>query len=131
MSRQRISHIIEKVGIDYDDRRSHKRAPGRLSSCLSYGDDGRSADCVLLDLSASGAKVRFDPAHGDVETVNLKAGRRLKIATASDFPVEVVWQDGPIVGLRFLNDPREVADALEAFLPPEYACFDDLERTAA
>jgi hypothetical protein len=130
MSRQRISHIIEKVGIDYDERRSHKRAPGRLSSCLSYGDDGRSADCVLLDLSASGAKVRFDRAHGDVGTANLRAGRRLKITTATDFPVEVVWQDGPVVGLRFLSDPYEVADALEAFLPAEYTRVDELERAA-
>ena len=57
MSEKRSSYMIEKVGIDYPERRSDKRAPVMLSGCLSYGDDGRLADCVVLDISASGAKV--------------------------------------------------------------------------
>ncbi len=130
MSEKRSGYMIEKVGIDYEERRSYKRAPGMLSGCLSYGDDGRLADCVVLDISASGAKVKFDKTLGDGEGVNLRLGQRLKIAAAIDFPVEVVWQDGPVVGLRFLNDPYEVAGALEKLLPPECVRFDDVERDA-
>ncbi len=128
MSEQRSSYMIEKVGIDYQERRSYKRAPGMLSGCLSYGDEGRLANCVLLDISATGAKVEFDETPGDGEGINLRLGQRLKIAAAIDFPVEVVWQDGPVVGLRFLNDPYEVAGALEGLLPPECVRFDDVER---
>ena len=86
---------------------------------------------MLLDLSASGAKVRFDRTRGEAGTGNRRAGRRLKIATVADFPVEVVWQDGPFVGLRFLSDPHEVAGSLEAFLPPKYTLADETEPAAA
>ncbi len=130
MSEKRNSYMIEKVGIDYQERRSYKRALAILSGCLSYGDDGRLADCAVLNISAGGAKVKFDKPLGDAEGVNLSLGPRLKIAAAIDFPVEVVWQDGPVVGLRFLNDPYEVAGALEELLPPECVRFDDVERDA-
>ena len=130
MSEKRSSYMIEKVGIDYQERRSYKRAAGMLSGCLSYGDDGRLADCAVLDISAGGAKVKFDEPLGDAEGLNLSLGQRLKIAAAIDFPVEVVWQDGSVVGLRFLNDPYEVAGALEELLPPECVRFDDVERDA-
>ncbi len=130
MSEKQSSYMIDKVGIDYQERRSYKRALEMLSGCLSYGDDGRLADCVILDISAGGAKIKFDKPLGDVEGVNLSLGQRLKIAAAIDFPVEVVWQDGSVVGLRFLNDPYEVAGALEELLPPECVRFDDVERVA-
>ncbi len=130
MSEKRSSYMIEKVGIDYLERRSYKRAQKMLSGCFSYGDDGRLADCVILDISSGGAKVKFDSPLDDAEGVNLSFGQRLKIATAIDFPVEVVWQDGSVAGLRFLNDPYEVAGALEELLPPEYVRLDDVERVA-
>ncbi len=130
MSDKRSSYMIEKVGIDYQDRRSYKRVPGMLSVCLICGDDGRLTDCVLLDISAMGAKVKFDNSSGDEEDVNLRLGQRLKIAATIDFSVEVTWQDGPVVGLRFLNDPQEVAAALKELLP-ECDPFDDFETDAA
>ena len=74
MSEKRSSYMIEKVGIDHRERRSYKRAPGMLSGCLSYGDDGRLADCVVLDISATGAKVKFNITPGDGECVNLRLG---------------------------------------------------------
>lgn len=127
MSEKRSSYIIEKVGIDYQERRSCQRAVKMLCGCLSYGDDGRLADCVIPDVSAGGAKVKFDRPLGDREGVDLRPGPRLRIAAAVDLPVEVAWQDGSVVGLRFLNDPYEVAGALEALLPAERVRFDDVE----
>ncbi len=130
MSEKLSSFYAEKVGIDYQERRSYKRAPGMLTGCLSYSADGRLTDCVLLDISARGAKVKLDKIPGDGEAVNLRLGQRLKIGAAIDLPVKVVWQDGPVVGLRFLNDPYEVAGALQELLPPECVRFDDVERDA-
>ena len=127
MSEKRSGYMIEKAGIDYQERRSYKRALALLSGGLSFGDDGRLVDCAVLDISASGARVKLDKPLGDGEDVNLRLEKRLKIAAPMDFSVEVAWQDGSIVGLRFLNDPCEVAVALEALLPPECVRFDDVE----
>ena len=130
MSEKQNSQMTEKVDLDYEERRSYKRALAMLSGCLSNGDDGRPVDCLVLDISATGAKVKFDRPLGQEEGVNLRLDKRLKIAAPIDFPVEVAWQDGAIVGLRFLNDAYEVAVALEELLPPEWVRFDDVERDA-
>ncbi len=130
MPDKRNSHMIEKVGIDYQDRRSDKRGPGMLSACLICGDDSQVANCVLLDISAMGAKVNVDKCSGDGEYVDLSLGQRLMIAPFIDFPVEVIWQDGPVVGVRFLSDPQEVAAALKELLP-ECDPFDDVETDVA
>lgn len=130
MSDKRISHMMDKVGIDYPDRRSEKRGPGMLSACLICGDDGQVANCLLLDVSAMGAKVKFDKRSGYGEHVNLSSALRLTIAAFVDFPVEVIWQDDRTVGLRFLSDPQQVAAVLKEFLP-ECVSFDDVETDAA
>ncbi len=126
MSDKRSSHMVEKVGIDYHDRRSAKRGPGMLSACLICGDDGQVANCVLLDISAIGAKV----SSSDGEHVDLSLGQRLMIAASINFPIEVIWQDGPVVCLRFLSDPQQVAAALKELLP-ECVPFDDVETDVA
>jgi hypothetical protein len=129
MSKKRSNYLIEKVGIDYQEGRSYARAVKMLPGCLSYGD-GRLADCVVLDISATGAQVKFDKALGDGDGFSTGFELRLKIAAAIDFPVEVVWQDGSVVGFRFLTDPCEVGVALEKWLPPAIAWFNDVEQKA-
>ncbi len=126
MSDKRSSYMEKKVSIDYHDRRSAKRGPGMLSACLICGDDGQVANCVLLDISAIGAKV----SSGDGERVDLSLGQRLMIEPFIEFPVEVIWHDGRVVGLRFLSDPQQVAAALKELLP-EGVPFDDVERDVA
>ena len=122
MSDKRSSYMENKMaGIDYRDRRSAKRGPGMLSACLICGDDGQVANCVLLDISAIGAKV----SSSDGEHVDLILGQRLMIEAFIEFPIEVIWQDGPVVGLRFLSDPQQVAAALKEWLP-ECVPFEDL-----
>ncbi len=126
MPEKRSSYMMEKVGIDYHERRSAKRGPGMLSACLICGDDGQVARCVLLDISTIGAKV----SSSDGEHVDLGLGQRLMIGAFIKFPVEVIWQEGPVVGLRFLSDPQQVAAALQEWLP-ECVPPDDLETDAA
>ncbi len=130
MSDKRSSYMEKKVDIDYHDRRSAKRGPGMLSACLICGDDGQVANCVLLDISALGAKVMHRKSSSDGKDVDLSSGQRLMIAAFSDFPVEVIWQVGPVVGLRFLSDPQQVAAAIKERLP-ECVPPDDVETDAA
>ncbi len=126
MSDKRSSYMEKKVGIDYHDRRSTKRGPGMLSACLVCGDEGQVANCVLLNISPIGAKV----SSSDGEHVDLSLGQRLMIEKFIEFPVEVVWQDGPVVGLRFLSDPQQVAATLKELLP-ECVPFDDVVTDVA
>ncbi len=128
MSDKRSSYMIEKVGIDYSERRAYKRAIKTLSGCLVYGEDGKTVDCAVLDLSVGGAKIKVDQLPGDGEDFNLRLGQRLKIAAPVDLPVEIVWQDGAVAGVRFLKDHYEVARALEELLPVECLRFDDIEQ---
>jgi len=105
--------MIEKVGIDFPERRFFNRARGKLPGSLNYGDVRQSDECTVLDISVTGAKVRLDT---DTEYIKERTWQRLKIGAAIDFPIELVWQDGLCFGLRFLTDPSEVAAALENLL---------------
>lgn len=104
--------MIEKVGIDFPERRSCRRARGMLPGSVSYGDKEQCAECIILDISVTGAKIRL---RTDVEAERIKRNMRLrlKIGTRFDFPIDVVWGDGTYLGLRFLTDPSHIAAALE------------------
>jgi transposase len=93
----------------WKDRRTYPRRHVVLEGRLRGG--GGEQDCVLLDLSASGAMVRLsDPApstaHVAVSTEHFGelAGR-------------VVWQMHNVVGLRFADRPQEVARTVAAAAP--------------
>jgi hypothetical protein len=122
--------MVKKVGIDYTERRSHRRGPGMRLPCFLCDDAGQVANCVLLDISALGAKVKLDTGHGDRERIDPSTVRRLGVASLVHFPVEVVWQDGSIVGFRFLSDAQEAAEAINELLP-QCVAFDDIETDAA
>ena len=93
-----------------------------LLACLICGDDGQRAKSVLLNISTRGAKVQFDKSSGDGENVDLSSGLRLMIAPFINHPVKVIWRDSSAIGLSFLSDPREIADALAKFLPEIVRC---------
>ena len=121
---------MEKVGIDYTERRLYERVPGMRLPCLLSDDDGQVVNCVLLDISPIGAKVKLDKGHVDGKRVDLSIVQRLVVASLVNFPVEVTWQDGPFVGFRFLSDAQEATEAIIRFLP-ECIPFDDTETDAA
>lgn len=121
---------IEKLGIDYTERRLYKRGPGMRLPCLLCDDDGQTVKCLLLDISATGAKVKLETGGSDGERVDLSTVRRLGVASLVHFPVEVAWQDGSFVGLRFLSDAQEATEAINELLP-QCDPFDDIETDAA
>jgi hypothetical protein len=119
--------MIEKVGIDYQDRRSHRRGPGMLAACLIHADDGRLAGCQLLNLSTGGATVKLDQMPDEGRGLDLSSAIRLRIAATDALPVEVVWQEGLVVGLRFPDASGEKADALAEVLALGGKRLDDLD----
>ena len=122
--------MVNKVGIDYAERRLYKRGPGMRLPCSLCDDDGQVVNCVLLDISPMGTKVKLDKGLGDGERVDLRIVRRLIVASLVNFPVEVIWQDGPFVGFRFLTDAQEATEAIMRLLP-ECVPSDDIESDAA
>jgi hypothetical protein len=83
------------------DRRRHGRKVVSYLATLAFGRDILS--CYVLDFSDGGARV----ALRDSRTV-VRGAARLSCSAFGDFPAEVVWQKGALVGLRFENAPSEL-----------------------
>lgn len=103
--------------VEDDERRAYKRAYVVVSGQVSSpeGQDEK-VNCVILDLSANGAKVRFD------EPLMSDQIKKITLASTVDFDVEVAWTNGVFAGLKFLDTPEKVASILAGVLPD--GCLD-------
>jgi hypothetical protein len=93
----------------WKDRRHYPRCHVILAGRLRGGVDEQ--DCVLLDLSASGAMVRLsDPTPSPA---------RVSVTTEpfGELRGRVVWQMHNVVGLRFAERPQHVARLVQAAAP--------------
>ncbi len=93
----------------WNDRRLYARSHVVLNGRLRGGIEEQ--DCVLLDLSATGAMVRLsDPgpsrAHVAVSTEHF-----------GELQGRVVWQMHNVVGLRFSDRPQQVARMIQSAAP--------------
>ncbi len=93
----------------WTDRRHYGRSHVILNGRLHGGVEEQ--DCVLLDLSASGAMVRLSdpapsPAHVTVTTEHF-----------GELRGRVVWQMHNVIGLRFADRPQQVARIVQAAAP--------------
>jgi PilZ domain len=93
----------------WKDRRSYARRHVILNGRLRGGIEEQ--DCVLLDLSASGAMVRLSdpapsPAHVAVTTEHF-----------GELRGRVIWQVHNAIGLRFADRPQQIARVVQAAAP--------------
>lgn len=93
----------------WKDRRLYARSHVILQGRLHGGIEEQ--DCVLLDLSASGAMVRLSdpapsPAHVTVSSPHF-----------GELRGRVVWQAHNVIGLRFADRPQQVARIVQAAAP--------------
>lgn len=80
---------------DDKNRRQERRRSVRIASILT--SDGRSPiSCVVLDLSASGARLHI---HDQAEVPD--EFRLLLVATGDEHPCTTVWRSGNEMGVRF------------------------------
>ncbi len=88
------------------ERQRHPRRlvlyPGTVRCSDSVGD------CEVVDLSATGAKVRLEEEFECTSPLTLSFD-------IGEFEGEVVWQNEEFVGIKFNEDPSEVATAIEAY----------------
>ncbi|HEX9768941.1 MAG TPA: PilZ domain-containing protein [Kiloniellales bacterium] len=93
----------------WNDRRLYARSHVILNGRLRGGIEEQ--DCMLLDLSASGAMVRLSdpapsPAHVAVTTEHF-----------GELRGRVIWQMHNVIGLRFADRPQQVARIVQAAAP--------------
>jgi PilZ domain len=88
------------------ERRRHERSPLLYSGSLHKSDD--NIDCVIKDISASGARLAM-------ERRLVEAGDCvLDIDGVGLIPSRVVWQSGDHAGVQFLSDPGMVQTWISA-----------------
>jgi hypothetical protein len=84
--------------------RNRRRHPRRHTRIRAWADPGGAApvvDCVVLDLSESGANVMSVTGVDLPETFELQVDMRNKMGQA-----EVMWRDGASVGVK-LDKPKK------------------------
>ncbi len=107
-----IEQIIDEELVklrDPADRRRFARVSVLMSGKLFSG--GEMVDCVVLNISAGGAKVRV------LQPLEFDSAVRLRVERFGDFPGVVAWQDGAYIGLQFLIEPSEVIRRVAETLP--------------
>lgn len=99
------------------ERRRFRRARMILLGAIATGAETAKpaeAECVVLDLSVTGARLRLDGSVPNQGLVTLRT-RRFPPLTA-----QVVWRAGAEAGLRFLRPPAETAALFAGVLPETY-----------
>lgn len=94
---------------EYSDQRRYKRKPVLYGARLETPNG--AYDCITLDLSLGGAKLRLS------NTVELKQPVALVLDRFGVLQAEIVWQRPGLVGLRFTDDPEYVGSILGRTLP--------------
>jgi hypothetical protein len=94
------------------ERRRHERISVSFFGTVRL-TAGRSAECLVVDLSAGGAKIML----GEHLAIAPADPVGLEIEKFGAFRAEAVWRRGTFVGLRFSEPPEAVAAAFKNFLP--------------
>ncbi len=96
--------LIDEAGVSEKDQRRHIRKRVLWAAQLETADG--TFNCIVLNVSRSGAKLRFAKVVQTQEPVALLGDAFGKI------PAEVVWQRGDKVGIRFAADPEQIAQMM-------------------
>lgn len=91
------------------DRRQHKRKPVLWAARIETREG--PCDCIILDLSLGGAKLRSAAPVAAQQTVTLVIDR------FGALHAEVIWARSGRMGLRFVDAPDQIAHILGATLP--------------
>ncbi len=91
------------------DRRDHPRFTVVWTGRIQIAP--KPVECVILNISAAGAKLRVF-AH-----VDLPADFNLTVDRFGEFPATLVWSDGRSAGVNFVGDPKRISEIFATALP--------------
>jgi len=100
----RISKLIHSLLENPETNKEQRAAP--RSSVLWSGQlnaGARGAQCRVLNISPYGAKVRL------LEGLTHATHVSVKIERFGEFPADVIWRDGDNLGIKFHDDPDDIA----------------------
>ena len=80
------------------ERRKSERLPILLEAAVSVDSD--VINCVILDISAGGAKLQLKGTEVHLEDDQVKL-IRLNIPGFGDFDGEIIWTDDEYIGIKF------------------------------
>jgi hypothetical protein len=80
------------------DRRVAPRRKTRFKATLVHGPDRTTTDCVVRDLSETGARLRLEAPEGLPATFHL-----IWLAEKAVIEVESVWRSQDEMGVKFLS----------------------------
>lgn len=80
------------------DRRGAARRKTRFKATLVHGPDRATTDCVVRDLSETGARLRLEAPGGLPTTFHL-----IWLAEKAVLEVESVWRSQDEMGVKFLS----------------------------
>jgi len=80
-----------------DGRRAERRR-ALLGAKLVYGDGAFTTDCVVRDLSTTGARVKLPEGQAVPENVFL-----VELRSGVAYAARVVWKRHPLIGLAFIE----------------------------
>ncbi len=96
-------------GASPSDRRQHKRKPVLWAARVETREG--PFECIILDLSLGGAKLRGGAPVAAKQIVTLVIDR------FGALRAEVMWARSGHMGLRFADNPEQIAHVLGATLP--------------
>jgi hypothetical protein len=96
-------------GATPSDRRQHKRKPVLWAARIETREG--PCECIILDLSLGGAKVRSPASVVKEQMVTLVIDR------FGALNAQVIWARSGKLGLRFVDQPDQIAHVLGATLP--------------
>ena len=97
-----MTYLDEHKGLSYT--REYERREILTKGKIKNGQCWH--DCLIINLSVRGAKIRIDSAFqqgGDV---------LLQIGNFGEFDGVVAWHNAQDIGITFTNDPAEMADVV-------------------
>lgn len=97
------------------DRRKFKRARFLMSGILISGD--HAIQCVILDLSVNGARIKTP------QPTEPSSAVKLNLAGSVELNSEVMWRKGNELGIRFTDEPEEIGRIMAGLLPRDCLTF--------
>jgi hypothetical protein len=94
------------------DRRAFRRHSVNLGASFDFDGQPSPVSCLVIDVSQGGAQIMGRLPEGVVDA-------KLEIDGFDPLPCRVIWRTETKFGLRFINEPKDVAARLAKLIKGE------------
>jgi hypothetical protein len=90
------AEAADETGTALTERRAHPRRKTRFRATIVFGDERATANCIVQDLSESGARLKIDHAEAIPTDFHL-----IWVAERAVLEVQAVWRSRGEIGVKF------------------------------